>query len=536
MPTVEVGGREVGVQTIREHGETRILVTVDGRKVVRFVPRVALNVKDAIKSMAEGVATEYSRQCGTFAGSPDRIIDVQHFKDTGSGQKIGIFTNDLKGTRSRKCLVLDVPNALRLAASLTGASIPAAVLVAERVGETVPAPYEPSPIRTLLAQVRFEPTPVKDLLTMVDPEALVADWHETGYVEFDSVDDYALRIATIEAQRKALATIEGELLAGIDGFVDKLAGVTKTPIIIDEELSRDPEPDLYAQVVSTLKLTPELEARVNPPDRHQHRSVSQITSYAECGYRYKLERVVKVPQTPAWWFVGGSAFHTFVEFYEREALRGAWLNEEDAAVAFSNALVQAIIDELAVSEVDSSSWRAAAKGTEGEEWWFTNGAKMARLYARNNPPDRPFKTLILPDGEPAIEMPFKIAAGNVWVEGFIDHLTIDNNGYVDVVDFKSGSRRPVGKFQLELYAAAVEKFLGVRVARVSYYMTRPRSDGQHLSSYSWTPDRLPFIEHQVMEMDRAERAGIYLPVVTSFCGGCGVREYCPFGGTGDEVL
>ena len=47
-----------------------------------------------------------------------------------------------------------------------------------------------------------------------------------------------------------------------------------------------------------------------------HRSVSQYTTYVQCGEAYRLERVAKAPQTPAAWFVQGTAVHAAVEAYE----------------------------------------------------------------------------------------------------------------------------------------------------------------------------------------------------------------------------
>ena len=44
-----------------------------------------------------------------------------------------------------------------------------------------------------------------------------------------------------------------------------------------------------------------------------HRSFSALTSWMRCGKAYELERVVQAPSEPAWWFAGGSAFHSAAE-------------------------------------------------------------------------------------------------------------------------------------------------------------------------------------------------------------------------------
>jgi len=47
----------------------------------------------------------------------------------------------------------------------------------------------------------------------------------------------------------------------------------------------------------------------------QHRSFSAFTSWLRCGKAFQLERNLQAPQEPAWWFVGGSAFHAAAEAF-----------------------------------------------------------------------------------------------------------------------------------------------------------------------------------------------------------------------------
>jgi putative RecB family exonuclease len=46
-----------------------------------------------------------------------------------------------------------------------------------------------------------------------------------------------------------------------------------------------------------------------------HRSFSSFTSWLRCGKAWQLERGFQAPSEPAWWFVGGSAFHAAAEKY-----------------------------------------------------------------------------------------------------------------------------------------------------------------------------------------------------------------------------
>lgn len=56
-----------------------------------------------------------------------------------------------------------------------------------------------------------------------------------------------------------------------------------------------------------------LAERSEPP----HRSLSQLTDYAECGEAYRLQRIARAPRRPGWWFPGGSAVHATVERFLR---------------------------------------------------------------------------------------------------------------------------------------------------------------------------------------------------------------------------
>jgi hypothetical protein len=44
-----------------------------------------------------------------------------------------------------------------------------------------------------------------------------------------------------------------------------------------------------------------------------HRSFSAFTSWLRCGKAFQLERNLQAPSEPAWYFVGGSAFHSAAE-------------------------------------------------------------------------------------------------------------------------------------------------------------------------------------------------------------------------------
>jgi hypothetical protein len=55
-------------------------------------------------------------------------------------------------------------------------------------------------------------------------------------------------------------------------------------------------------------------------NRDTARSHSQLSSWLECGKRFELEKVLKVPRLPGIWFPAGTACHATVEWWLRDRL------------------------------------------------------------------------------------------------------------------------------------------------------------------------------------------------------------------------
>lgn len=45
-------------------------------------------------------------------------------------------------------------------------------------------------------------------------------------------------------------------------------------------------------------------------------SYSQMETLLSCGEKYRLTKIVQVPEQPAWYLIGGSAVHTATEAYD----------------------------------------------------------------------------------------------------------------------------------------------------------------------------------------------------------------------------
>lgn len=62
------------------------------------------------------------------------------------------------------------------------------------------------------------------------------------------------------------------------------------------------------------------EAQIEIGDEPEYVSYSAFTQWLRCGKAYQLSRMLEVRELPAWYFVGGSAFHSAVETYDRSRL------------------------------------------------------------------------------------------------------------------------------------------------------------------------------------------------------------------------
>lgn len=269
-----------------------------------------------------------------------------------------------------------------------------------------------------------------------------------------------------------------------------------------------------------------------------HRSVSQVQGFADCGTRYALADL----ERPAWWNVGGKAFHACAELINRNvATVGETLaNTEDGATAlWLRSFDEQIAEQCAATpDHPMDTWRAANKGSEHYDWWRVEGPVMVQKYVvwlsgmiadgwriATVPPNSG-----LPAGpviEYACELDVGIGVPNLSV---IDLALFAPNaqGGTLIVDLKAGNSAPKDTFQLGVYGwCALSVGIAQHPAQVrgAYYRARKGEMTAPLPVLEMHP--WPDVVQRYRELDFIERQGVYMPNVTSFCGGCGVRDLCP---------
>lgn len=308
-----------------------------------------------------------------------------------------------------------------------------------------------------------------------------------------------------------------------------------------------PQPDL-TQVRPFIPIESELQSH------KPHRSVSQIELYNECGMKYRLRYRDGVASAPAWYLVGGTAFHAAAKIIADRLPTLAHYEAETAAgwtPSLQALWVSCLAAEIATAEQETGIARSGWRSSKNEDgaWWLTNGENMVRNYfawhcARLRDGWSILRTRA---GATVAELEFNIFVGNqgVAVKGFIDQAWWSTKrGVVEVIDFKTGNSSPGDSFQLGVYAHALRLIeesgegldpgtpvLDAEHVTAGYY--NPRKDVLTLTA---TPvlERHPWAEivYQVTTMDAAERANVYLANTNTNYGGCGsceLRKACPVG-------
>ena len=261
-------------------------------------------------------------------------------------------------------------------------------------------------------------------------------------------------------------------------------------------------------------------------------SYSSLTSWIDCGERWRLERVMNAPQTDAWWFLGGSTVHTATELLDKG-------DERNPAAVFRSVWGEAIQD-LKDRGVDFATVKAG--GRKSNQWpnkedlhyWSQMGPIMVEGWVRwrDSVIHKGWQFFELPDGSPAIEVPVQVEFDDVLVKGYIDRVFVNEDGEAIVVDLKSGSRTPDSTLQLGIYALGMARNFGIQPTLGAYYMTRKVDiDGMN-SLLHYTPE---VVGAWFSSAKRGIEAEVFIPHVGPFCGSCSVAKYCVAVG-GDPTL
>lgn len=258
-----------------------------------------------------------------------------------------------------------------------------------------------------------------------------------------------------------------------------------------------------------------------------HISVSQFGSWVSCGRQYELERLVRVPQSPANWFVVGHAWHAATEAYDLSLYIDNPMTSEEFLQHYLSTFEEEVEKERE-KEPDLAKWRKGGRASKDKP------DKETLDWYREQAPDwvnkhiawwdeKQYTLFELPDDSPAIEFPFHLEIGGVLVKGAIDRIVVSHDGMLGVVDYKTGSSTPDSNLQLGVYALAIEKALGTRPSWGAYFKARTGKLTTPAPLDSFSEEKVgPWFRNFV----KARELGLFIPHISSRCTACGVRDFC----------
>lgn len=265
-------------------------------------------------------------------------------------------------------------------------------------------------------------------------------------------------------------------------------------------------------------------------------SWSAVSSYAECGQRYLLERGFKV-SAPTWWStIGGKAVHEITEAADRAELKGvAWDDQLSLAKDFEPVFERLIQEELDAGREIKPSGRVLKEfGFNGgpnkkdKDWWLHWGPifiqqwmdwKRERLSGPNA-----WRIATMPDGQPGIELGFDVTISDLRVVGYIDRVYTMPDGSLVVLDLKMGATPP-GHLQLVTYGLGLQETYGITADWGMFW--GPGPEGPKVSPAVSLPGwPLPQVADMYGQAMRGIEAGVFLPKVSALCKGCVVNDYC----------
>lgn len=400
--------------------------------------------------------------------------------------------------------------------------------------------------------------------TPAEPAPTITDYLEG---KTDVIPDATLPTLAVEATRDLMGELKASLVeavgAGRVSTIDRGTLTVHTVPGIEGDGAMVPALSITAPpAVPPLALF----AVAGPPERltwdqigacaaalrtHDHVSPSSIIALADCSLAWLIDHAhLNTAEVPAWWNVGGNAFHAAVERIERGVHAGELpLGIADVAGLWDATLTLHIAGEESGSQVDSTLWRTGGRGLENGAWWQVEGLAMLQRYVASHDAkwreryviaslaDSPDHEIDGGPGVPAVELGHRLILGRTAVDLRIDQVWFDREtGRYRIVDLKSGATGQSSRLAMALYAHAWAEMAspGRTLAGpigAAFYDARAGSHDLEIEDVraEWP---LPVVTQMSGAAMAIVEAGLYLPRISGSkgfgtCGSCTHSKICP---------
>ncbi|WP_449385283.1 RecB family exonuclease [Cellulomonas soli] len=273
-------------------------------------------------------------------------------------------------------------------------------------------------------------------------------------------------------------------------------------------------------VVETPDQEPGGEVRRSVPGL----SPSRANDFLQCPLLFRFRVVDRLPEPPSSAAARGTLVHAVLE--DLFDLPAAERTLEAATAALPARWARLLEEQPRYGELFTAD--------DEQESWLASAAALLATYFTLEDPTR------LEPHEREVAVRLDLDDGPQ-LRGIVDRLDVAPNGWVRVVDYKTGRSPRAGYessalFQMRFYAYVLWRTRGVvpRLLQLEYL-----GDGVVLRHEPSEPELLTF-EARVRSIwagiEDAARAGDWRPRTSKLCDWCSFKDLCPaFGGTAPQV-
>jgi putative RecB family exonuclease len=292
---------------------------------------------------------------------------------------------------------------------------------------------------------------------------------------------------------------------------------------VDEAREATIEATIDASVEESVDAAVEAAAVADAPAREPARpglSPSRANDFLQCPLMFRLRVVDRLPEPPSTAAARGTLVHAVLEhLFELPAV--------ERTLAAAHGLVPEQWERLLERDPGVAElFDGPAALTE----WLTSAEALLETYFSLEDPTR------LEPRERELVVRTELDDGPQ-LRGIVDRVDVAPNGWVRVVDYKTGrSPRPgfesSALFQMRFYAFVIWRTRGVLPKRLQLEYL---GDGVIVQHEPTEPEMATFearIRSIWAGIQEAARAGDWRPRTSKLCDWCSFRELCPaFGGT-----
>lgn len=263
-------------------------------------------------------------------------------------------------------------------------------------------------------------------------------------------------------------------------------------------------------------------------ERVYSRSVSQLKTYSKCPEQYRLQRMVRprLPERPASWLAGGTAFQDAADEWEKTERR------YDLA-AMTEEYYWREIDKLKEKQPDLKNYWMKPPSTKtverdielrlkaALEKWVPNYLRYAEEAEWEIWRD-PFNELAL-----EVECTWKFPSSVPVLLGIDRILYWPDKNICTIEDIKTGNREESFR-QLGLYIFAAnrifEEYLPAPIEHARYWYAKDGEVSEWESAARWTEE---YLDAEYSALDRGISNKVFIASPSNDnCGLCGVQPWC----------